>query len=410
MLTKNIYILYPPGYSGNYISWALTASDLDQADVTKDPVNINSSKKLGGAGTSHNHVRIPTHQGIQNHLTWVLYKQPKYPKTYVINSDINNVSTAIDSILRYDPDPIFILIHDNDNKDVRTYGAINCYLKWPAYIYIQNQTHKITTGNSLIDWDPFDCKDNIKTRNDIALMQIDLPPRMPPLSESTQSLFELEYKQRLAWFHTRNNFHPHEVNDDNYLIFKNFPSDRIYQLSCQDVATDNFLIFLSNFLNNSCAITNADTGYVEQYHKNYITAQKNLQWFDSIAKWRDTGEIDQYLNSHSVIQGFVIREMLETVGWPNAHQTKLQEWQRYYNTIKDASWPECEYPEDVVLLPDRIQHELADSYGVDLNEIKNQKLRNLANLCKSWNNVLHDSESWSTLSLDEINRQYQGLL
>lgn len=400
MLNKNIYIIYPAGYSGRYVSWALAVSDQDQTDVVREPLNTDTSKKLGGKGTSHNHVRTPTHQAIRDHLTWVLYNQPKHPKTYIINSNIDNVSTTIDCILRYDPDPVFILVHDDNDKDVRTYGSINCHLKWPVYIYLRDQDHRIATGNSLINWDPYNFKDSIEARNDIALKKIDLPPRMPPLSESTRSLFETEYKKTVAWFQARNHFHPHEVDAANYLVPEKFPDDKIYQISCRDIASDNFLTFLSNFLTNSGAVTNFDTGYVEQYHRNYVDAQENLQWFDSILLWRQTGKIDDYLNSHSAIQGFVIREMLENLGWCSTYQAKLKEWQIYYNKIKDESWPECEYPDDMDQLPDRVLKEMQEMFTVDYDRFKTYRLRDALTL----------SDSWQTLSLEEINKKYLALL
>ena len=49
MLQKNVYILYPPGYCGSYINWAIHASDKELQKITvKDPLNNKNSAKYGG--------------------------------------------------------------------------------------------------------------------------------------------------------------------------------------------------------------------------------------------------------------------------------------------------------------------------------------------------------------------------
>ena len=54
-----------------------------------------------------------------------------------------------------------------------------------------------------------------------------------------------------------------------------------------------------------------DTSYVEEYHQNYINAQPNLQWFESFDNWCKTGELDEYLTSHIIIEAQLIKYMLE---------------------------------------------------------------------------------------------------
>jgi hypothetical protein len=45
MLHKNVYLIYPPGYSGSYLSWCLSKSEKDLSTITvDDPLNISDNK------------------------------------------------------------------------------------------------------------------------------------------------------------------------------------------------------------------------------------------------------------------------------------------------------------------------------------------------------------------------------
>ena len=60
MLIKNVYILYPAGWGGTFIDWAINASDVDNSKFTvANPVTVNTTAETGGAGTAHLHKKIP---------------------------------------------------------------------------------------------------------------------------------------------------------------------------------------------------------------------------------------------------------------------------------------------------------------------------------------------------------------
>jgi hypothetical protein len=85
----------------------------------------------------------------------------------------------------------------------------------------------------------------------------------------------------------------------------------IFELSCLDVVTLQFPDILENILNLSNLSDSYNTSQVRTIHQSFIDSQPNLKWFDSINNWRETGILDDYLLSHSCIQGMVLKELLE---------------------------------------------------------------------------------------------------
>lgn len=380
MLTKNVYLLYPAGYSGSYINWAINISDTDLSRQTvKNPLNLNSNTKFGGAGTSHLHLRLPTHQCIHHHLAWVIKNRPETPKVYILNVDttdhpIADVSDTISQILQHDPDPVFIYINDANNFDVQCYGLLNGIFKWTVFFQLEyGEKYRV-------DW--FNCQDSLTVRNLIAEYAVDLKNK--PIDATIIRKIKNSMAQYLRWFHGRNQYHPHEVNENFYVVNHEMPN--IYELSCRDVASDRFPTILNDIMNDSQCSSSYSIDYVSAFHNNYIQAQSNLQWFDSIAQWRETGVLDEFLTSHSVIQGLVIRDIIRTLNYvaPSPNY-----WKELYSAVKDPSWPDCADEEDFILLSESIQQEIINNFGYD------PLYNKLAN--------------WKTMSLVEINSIYQQL-
>jgi hypothetical protein len=129
MLTKNIYIMYPAGYFGTFVNWAIHRADADLRLTTVDnPVNRSGSTKLGGVGTSHLHKKVPTHNPTFQHIMWMLYNRPTEKKIYNINISSDDdgallgINGFVELMMASDPTGIFINIHDNNNIDVRNFG------------------------------------------------------------------------------------------------------------------------------------------------------------------------------------------------------------------------------------------------------------------------------------------------
>lgn len=381
MLKKNVYILYPPGYSGSYVNWAISISDQDSRKVTVDnPINKSSSKQFGGQGTSHHHVRIPTHQSYEHHVNWVILNRPTDSKIYILNSNNQNV---IVSILQHDPDGIFINIHDNNDSLVGAYGLINCVTKWPTFVELN-----VPTTDT---FNPFDCANSLQFRNEIA-------DYVWPAFDSNKPVdyekLDSEIKRKQRWFNIRNSHQPHEINDSTYLTNVSY-KNRIFEMSCLDVASEKFLERIKDIMERGQPSDQFDLDFINNFHQNYIDAQPNLQWFESVQHWKNTGELDSYLTSHSIIEACLIREIFNSL---NLYQFKIDDkkWNRLYTGAKDPAWPDCENEEDFYKLSPAIQTELIEQH----NYVPKTKIDDL---------LIDLKNHWKTWDIYKINNVYQEI-
>jgi len=311
MLTKNIYILYPAGYSGSYLNWAIHISDNDLYNTTvKSPINTSTSAQFGGAGTSHKHVRVPTHQGILWHLSWVIYNRPTDKKIYIINEGTPTVYQSVRIIMQSDPTGVFVIVHNNSDVDVDAYGTINCVTKWPSYGDAKLQ---------LLPTDPreedFSFHESSKAyRNFIVKHHSAFFEHMekPDYNE-----LKNEIQRGVNWYQTRNRLQPHEVNESTYVT--NFALDnRVFDISCA---------------------------------------------FESINKWEATGVLDSYLTSHCGIEAHVLTRIFKN---SNIH-VQQSNWTEFYTKIKDPSWPMISDENNFYTLPKDIQDEIIHQHGYQLN-------------------------------------------
>lgn len=157
MLKQNVYLLYPAGFSGSYVRWAISISDRDlRAGTPLDPINQQQSSQFGGVGTPHTFVRVPTHQSIYQHLNWVLANRPADKRVYLINVDGHggvrgDPELAAGMLLRHDPESIIVNIHDGNDALIAAYGNINCVTKWPTYLAL------VLSQSQLPGFDAFNC-------------------------------------------------------------------------------------------------------------------------------------------------------------------------------------------------------------------------------------------------------------
>jgi hypothetical protein len=311
MLTRNIYILYPPGYSGTYLKWALTISDKDLFENTvKNPVNKDDSGKYGGTGTAHQHLRIPTHQLLTEHLHWVLYNKPAEKLIYVLNCESHTSLEAIESIIRYDAEPVFIVLHNGNDYDTAAYAAINCTIKWPLWLEWRRQRVNIL-------WPELDINtigNNIDFRNYIAenfsLFRQQSTVTMQQIKD------HIEFSRFNAWYEFRNARNPQEVNADNYLIRTRPIEEDVYLLNCKDIVSDKLPGVLEDINEKFAYSNNFSSAYIKSFQPDYLETQTTIHWFSSIKSWRETGCLDDFLLSHSVIEALVIKEILESGFYP----------------------------------------------------------------------------------------------
>jgi hypothetical protein len=317
MLTKNIYILYPPGYFGTYVHWCISKSEEDLAELTvDDPMNKSDNTEFGGKGTAHLHTRVPTHQSLHAHLIWVAYNKPVEKKIYLINAkNYGNAPMgatpewAISSIIRIDPDPVIIVINDGGSMDARKFGSLNTITKWPIF-YKANQVIE-----NDYKFDSFNCNDSIEDRNKFVEKFSAILPYSTHIDQSKLNMIIKDYE---TWYTVRNTHNGHEVNEETYIPpTSNIPN--LFTISLTDISSPQFPNWFDQFLNKINA-GKFNTDYIKGFHQNYIDAQDNLQWFNEIEEFRKNFILTEYLKSHSLIQAFIIMELRLLL--PNSYDWK----------------------------------------------------------------------------------------
>lgn len=321
MLSKNIYLLYPPGYSGSYISWCISKSEESLASVTVDnPVNTSSTDKYGGYGTSHLHHRIPTHSNIHQIVAWIILNKPTDKKIYLVNFHNEGfLGYTINHIMSFDRDPVFIHISAN-NEDTLALANLNAITKWPLYF----QVAELDTRFDINLYSP----DKRELRNKFVKNYDTFFPSSRPFNFDTEFDYidnVVEFRRHYQlWFNLRNSNNPHEVNDSFYVKPKDVP-DHFYSIDLMEIFKDTFSDRLADIMKSSQS-GNFDFSYVKNFHQTYIDTQINLQLLKELKDFRITKEVTSYLTSHPLIEALVIREVLNHLPKDyNWEQQTLQE-------------------------------------------------------------------------------------
>ena len=396
MIQKNVYIVYPAGYHGSYLKWAIEVSDLDRRGCTiLDPLNRSTSSQFGGAGTSHGHVRIPTHQNIFLHQSWVILNRPTDPLVYIINSGaatMQDLCFIISQLLSQDPTGIVVTINDGNDHVTQSYGRINCVTKWPVFMPATDAYLGTKDFEFHEHFDPFDCANDRIFRNH---MVTDFNPLTRNAYSDMASnpldfdLLESTLATNDAWYQVRNRYQPHEVNEKTYITQINY-QNRLYEFNIKDIPGDKFLSKLQDLLTTTSISDTFDLDIVKQYHCNYISAQANLQWFESFARWDQTGELDDYLQSHCIIQAELLREIMRRCHVRFDHDNQNTEWQTFYTKVRGTDWPDMPPTVDgFYQLPVWVQQEILVDFEYNIPNLVMSKL------------------DWKNMSLHDINEVYQ---
>ena len=392
MLKKNVYVLYPPGYSGSFINWAINISDSDLFEHTvKNPTNTSDSDIFGGAGTAHLHTRIPTHQDVIQHLTWMLYNQPDGPRVYVINAKRNFTYLSINLIAQYDPDGVFINIHAGNDDLTGSFGTINCITKWPIYLPALLALNPLVSSTPLHkEFDPTNCANDIAFRNWMVLNDDMVFGHNQPL---VHTRLQRELQKNRDWYRARHQAQPHEVNENMYIPDPDL-NNRLFEINCADVSRPEFLQWFDQFMLQSQISDRYNSAHVATIHPSYCAAQTNLQWFDSIDNWKQTGQLDEYLLSHSVIQSQVIGLIFKHSGKMFLTKEQQDRWISFYFRCRGPSWPDSSLDEyDFFKFPAWLQDEIK-TLGYQFN-IPGPPIQEIIDL------------DWENASLQQINDVYQ---
>lgn len=328
MLNKNIYLIYPPGYSGSYLSWCIYKSEIDSAKTTVDsPLNHTKSEKYGGVGTAHLHHRVPTHMGIRQLLYWLVLNQPKDKRVYLVNSWSDaKLGDTLNYIMHIDRDPVIIHI-TADDEDTRALGNINAITKWPVYFKIHNfnDTYNFT-----------DNANDIQSRNSFVCNYENIFPNSHTMNFNRDEIDEKSYWYHDAsniysrWYSIRNEHNPHEVNETMYVP----PADKpkhYYPIDLMEVYKDSLPLKIAKILKDVDAGT-FDFTYVQNYHQTYVNAQPHVKYVDEIKKFRETKVLTEYLDSHALIQALVIRDIKKSL--PNEYDWETKTLQEIVKAIQ----------------------------------------------------------------------------
>jgi len=403
MINKNVYILYPAGYHGSYLKWAIESSDLDsRKNTVLDPINKDSSYKFGGSGTAHANIRVPTHQSFISHQRWVILNQPTRPNVYVIYTTSGDVINCMVDLLFEDPSGIIISLHNDNNANIDSYGKINCVTKWPTYIdsvfksVARNDlTIKSAAENFLKNgFDASQCSDNRKFRNFLVNHSTVLGSQEKINFENLQ--YQIDIVQ--DWFLARNFTQPHEVNSSTYIPKIDNVKERIFQINCKEIPDAKFLNIFNDLMIKSEISDNWDLSSLQNIHHSYVNVQPNLQWFESVSCWEDSGRLDDYLTSHVVIESEIIQRIFKKSNIPTFNHFEQARWLTFYANVCDPSWwPAAPATElGFYNLPKCIQDEIKYKFNYQL-KCNNPPVDAILNL------------NWEDASLSEINKVFQSL-
>ena len=397
MLQKNVYIIYPPGYGGNFLNWAINISDAESSKITVlNPINTNTNSKFGGSGTSHFHVRIPTHANIDKHMKFQLLHKIADKRVYICNDTWNNIA----DVLEYDPTAIFINIHDNNDELQKSFGSIQCCLKWPTFISAYC-TMFFTKGRKEIheNFDPYNCKNDRLFRNYIIehnFLRYNSPIEYDEIDK--------QIGKHERWYSSRNNANPHEVNENYYLPKLDY-SGKTFEIDLKTLFSDSFVEWFEDFMHKSEVSDNYNTTQFRKIAPLYLNHQQNLQWFDSMLAWEKTGQIDDYLRSHAVIEAMFIRHLFIKTGQSKYLDFNLDKLTAVYNFIKKDWWPER--PNSLIelfSLPGGVQTDLgfiARYLGIDYIPLADNARSEVIDYWPCY------QLDWKNSSIDDINAVFQ---
>ncbi len=300
MLKNDVFLLYPPGYSGNYLQWIINVSERDSAARTvQDPLLPD--------GTTHGFVRRPTHLGLMRLLQWMLKNNPEKPQTYIVNAFQHPTSWHMHSaygaffMLHARPNCAVVNIYADTDDEIK-HGALNTYTKWPTFF-----DSTVYFGDYGFDLWGSDKPATIKDRNHL----YDSWKKDFPINPNSNFWEEFDYNTEAnrLWYESRNKLQPWEINETEYTTCDSIAKERILNIRLTDILKDRFLEDIFVPWVDSQHIGEFDWTHALSYHLTYVAAQKNIIWFEAIKQFRQLQIVDKFLLSNSLVQAFVLEEL-----------------------------------------------------------------------------------------------------
>lgn len=318
MLYKNIYILYPPGYCGSYLSWCLYKSNKYYANNTIDnPINLQSNEKYGGLGTSHLHHRIPTHSNIHQIIAWIILNKPLEKKIYLVNfHDEGMLGYSIDHILNFDRDPFFIHITANTDYEANL-ANLNAYTKWPLYFKVA-ELDKLCNINLDIDI-------GLELRNKLFINFNKFFPRSKTINFNSEFRYEHNFtnfrRQYKLWYDLRNKHNWHEVNENYYSVPVQQPKNFIEVSLEKLLSNDFFQTFSKIFTDNE--VGEFDFSFATNFHKTYIDAQVNIQVLNKLIKMCNDKKLCEDVFVNPLVETIALKMFFPNFGSEHEHMSTI---------------------------------------------------------------------------------------
>ena len=325
MLKNNIYIINPPGYAGSFLRWILYKSEKDSAGTTMDdPINYTYTKKYGGPGNTHQFERKPVNAGISQLIAWLITNSPTEKNIYILTEgeflgiNRNQHGDGSSRIVNFDKSPIIINLHSNFELDKIHFGFMNLCLKWP---FATESKYFIGSTKFPVPIEQYNTRAG---RNAYVENWNNTVYYNDPLNAEQVKQTHM-YRRHQEWIDIRNSRDPHEVNrTDGQWIEPDF--SRLYNMDFTDI------FFNPDRLYDNLELMTKDCGtfdfsYCRKFHQTYLDNQPTLKFFDSINKFRATGELDPLLTSHAAFEACVIQEILpripNDVPWQNMELSEI---------------------------------------------------------------------------------------
>lgn len=304
-MQQNIFFLFPPGYSGNYLQWIINASDTTTAtDTIKDP--------LLSDGTSHGFIRRPTHSGVFNILNWLVKNKIEKCQTFVIyaynNTDAwyDHPAYAAYCFLKSFPDALMVNIYA-ETDDYTKIAALNSYTKWITWIY----DTAALEPNRILDFDWEGGKNDrvsLKDRN----WFLDNWRSTFFINDRPFNWEEFNYNVDCfqKWLQVRQDLEHQEMDQQQWNWFDPVPRNNIFDLKLEDIYREDFVDSHDFFAwIKSMDGGEFDWNYAKDYHKKYLEAQDNLRFNSEIRNLRANKIISPWLLKNSLSQAFVLEEI-----------------------------------------------------------------------------------------------------
>lgn len=312
-MNKNIFFLFPPGYSGNYLQWICNISEQSKKHATiKDPLRPD--------GTSHGFARRPTHMALFNVLSWIIKNQPTDAQTFAVYAT-NDAATWADHpgnaafwLLRSYPEGLCVNIHAANDDELKV-GALNGYTKWNVWMY-DLQTFYMERSPHF-DWEGGKNKIiSITDRNWL----FENWRKFFVLNSTPFNWEELKFhiNANNQWYNIREEMDPGDMSADQFNNFEIFPDNNIFDISLGELYHPDF--FKNSKFFQWVESQNAgifDWSYAESYHQTYLDAQDNLKWFTKIEDMRNNKQVSKWLLQNTLSQAFLLEEVATrlTPGW-----------------------------------------------------------------------------------------------